>query len=263
MKAKTKGTWAITAVAVAVVAVFASCRPAAVEAAYPVERAKASFAGVVWSRVKGAFRGAAASAEAARLRREVASLAVLRNDLDYLEAENERLRKVLDYAARTRGRWMPAEVLSVGGGAAGGGRKIRVGKGSLAGVAEGAAVAVPEGLVGLVTYVTPHTAEVTLISDGGIKVACEIETASGARPRGIMVGGTEDVLVLKYLTNADKAAPRSRVVTSGLGGLFPKGLEVGTLLDVRKDETGLVREGEVLPSVDCSSLEDVFIRREE
>jgi rod shape-determining protein MreC len=51
-------------------------------------------------------------------------------------------------------------------------------------------------------------------------------------------------------------------VTSGLGGVFPKGLEIGTLLDVRRDEKGLAREGEVLPSVDFSMLEDVFIRRE-
>ena len=68
---------------------------------------------------------------------------------------------------------------------------------------------------------------------------------------------------LKYLTNVEKAVPRARVVTSGLGGVFPKGLEIGTLLDVRTDERGLVREGEVLPSVDYLSLEDVFIRREE
>ena len=263
MKAKTNGAWLTVASAAVIAFVFVSCRQAAVEAAYPVEKAKVGFFRGLATRISGAYRGAKASAESARLKREVAALAVLRSDLDSLEAENARLRKVLDYRNRMNGRWIPAEVLSFGGGASGSGKTIRVAKGSFSGISEGAIAAVPEGLVGLVTSVTPHTSEVTLVSDGKIKVSCEIETASGERPRGIIAGGTDDILILRYLTNADRIAPRARVVTSGLGGVFPKGLEIGTLLDVRTDERGLAREGEVQPSVDCSSLEDIFIRREE
>lgn len=263
MKRKRTGTFAIIAAATVVAVVFVSCRQVAVEAAYPIERARASFSRRAWTRIKGAFRGADAAVEAARLRREVAALAVLRNDIDSLEAENDRLRRTLDYAERTKSEWIAAEVLSRGGGAAGAGRRIRVSKGALAGVSEGAAVVVPDGLVGIVTGVTPHTAEITLISDSRVKVACEVEVSDGASPRGILVGGTDDILVLKYMSRTEKAAPRARVLTSGLGGVFPRGLEVGTLLNVRTDERGLVCEGEVLPSVDCSSLEDVFIRREE
>lgn len=262
MKAKTNGAWIIVALAAVVALVFVSCRPAAAEAAYPIEKAKVGLLRRICARVSGAMRGSKASVEAVRLKREIASLAVLRSDLDALEAENARLRKALEYAESTSWQWIPAEVLSRGGGAAGAGKTVRVGKGSFSGVVEGAVAAVPDGVVGLVTSVTPHTSEVTLISDGKIKVACEIETAAGERPRGIIAGGTDDILILRYLTNADKIAPRARVVTSGLGGVFPKGLEIGTLLDVRTDERGLAREGEVLPSVDCSSLEDIFIRRE-
>ena len=263
MKPKTKGAFTVVALATLVAIVFVSCRPAAVEAAYPIEKAKVGLFRRVWSRIEGAAKGAKASAEAARLRQEVASLAILRSDLESLEVENARLRQILGYSEKVGSDWIPAEVLSRNGGAAGVGRKLRVGKGSFAGVCEGAIVVVPEGLAGLVTAVTPHTCEVTLLLDGLVKVACEIETASGDRPRGIIAGGSDDILRLKYLTNADKAVPRARVVTSGLGGVFPKGLEIGTLLDVRTDEKGLVREGEVLPSVDYLSLEDVFIRREE
>lgn len=262
MKKKTNAAWIIIALAMVVAFVFVACRPAAVEAAYPVEKARLSIARNVRTRITGAFRGARAAAEVARLRQEVASLAILRSDLDRLEEENARLRETLDYAERMRGEWIPAEVLSSGGGASSIGSRIRVARGSLSGVVDGAVVAVPEGLVGLVTSVTPHTAEITLISDGQVKVSCEIETSSVEKPRGIISGGTDEILILKYLTNADKIAPRARVVTSGLGGVFPKGLEIGTLLDVRTDEKGLARECEVLPSVDCSSLEDVFIRRE-
>lgn len=262
MKAKTSTTLISVVSAALIALVFVSCRPAAAEAAYPVEKAKASIFRRAWVRISGAFNGAKAAAEVVRLQQEIDSLAILRSDLDRLEEENTRLRKVLDYAERIGGEWIPAEVLSFSGGASGIGRRIRVGRGSLSGIVEGAVAAVPEGLVGLVTSVTPHTAEVTLVSDGQIKIACEIETASREKPRGIIAGGTDDILIIKYLTNADKVAPRARVVTSGLGGVFPKGLEIGTLLDVQTDEKGLAREGEVLPSVDCSSLEDIFIRRE-
>lgn len=259
MKKKTTGTRAIVASAAVVAVSFFFFRPAAVEAVYPVERAKEVWARRVWTRVAGFFRGAAAAAENVRLRREVAALSLLRGDLERLEADNARLRKALGYVAREPGRWVAAAVLSEGG-AAVGRYTVRVDKGGLAGVREGAIVAVPDGLVGRVASVTPHTAEISLLCDRRVRVACEIEQAGGAR--GILCGGTEDLLALRHLTRADRAAPRARVVTSGLGGVFPKGLEIGTLHSVRKDENGLAREGEVLPSVDFSTLEDVFIRRE-
>jgi rod shape-determining protein MreC len=128
-------------------------------------------------------------------------------------------------------------------------------------VVEGSVAVSPEGLVGRVNSVTPHTCEISLITDMSVKVACEIETIDPVRPRGILLGGDEDALRLGYLRNAQEVPARSRVLTSGLGGVFPKGLTVGTLLDVRKDDNGLACEGEVQPAVDFSTLEDVFIRR--
>ena len=147
---------------------------------------------------------------------------------------------------------MAAGVLSTRGGAVSAHETLRVDKGSLSGVKVGAVVSVPSGLVGRVTDVTLHTAEVTLLTDPRIKVACQIETGEANPPRGILSGGSEELLVLRHLVRAENVPPRSRVVTSGLGGVFPRGPEVGTYLS----------DGEVLPSVDYSSLEDVFIRRE-
>ena len=268
MKSKTTSTLAIAAFAAAVVLVLVCCRSAAVEAVYPVERANVSFAGRVWRFVRGAWRGAAASAEAARLKRELAALAVLRSDFDRLAAENDRLRKALGLTARRPVNWLAASVLSREGGAAGARRTIRADRGSLDGVKKGAAVVVPDGLVGLVTAVTPHTAQITLLTDPSVKASCELEVAPSqgapAAPlRGVISGGTDEMLVMRYLSSPGRAALRARVVTSGLGGVFPKGLEIGTLLDFREDETGLVRECEVMPSVDYLSLEEVFIRRED
>ena len=261
MKFKTTGTTAIIILAVIGAVLAVSLRSLSVEAAYPVERAKQTFSRRICSRVSGMFRGAAASAENVRLKREIAELALLRGELEKVEAENVRLREALGYLRKSRGNWLAAGVLSRGGGAAAAHDTLRVDKGSLDGVVEGAVVVAPEGLIGKVNSVTPHTSEIALITDASVKVACEIETIDPVRPRGILLGGGEEALHLGYLRNAQEVPACSRVLTSGLGGVFPKGLVVGTLLEVRKDGKGLACEGEVQPAVDFSMLEDVFIRR--
>jgi len=251
----------MVAIALAVIAsvgvVF--CRSVAVEAAYPIEHAKDMFCRKVWARIAGAYRGSKASAENVRLRREIASLAMVRGDAERMEAENARLRKLLEYSQARPSEWVVAAVLSEGG-SQGVGRTIRVDKGSLAGITQGASVVVPEGLVGLVTAVTPSTSEITLLTDSSVKVSCAVERDGMKRVLGILSGGDDERLVLRHLTDCRGLAPRSRVVTSGLGGVFPRGLEIGALLSVTNVAT--LAEGEVLPSVDFSALEDVFIRRE-
>ena len=261
MKARTTGTYLLLVLAAAGTIVLFASRSACSEAVYPVERAKRSFSVRVWSRVVGFFRGAAAQAENVRLRREVASLALVRGDCERLEAENARLRGLLGYSGRQSGEWLAAPVLSSGGAAAGAPNMVRVGKGSLDGVVEGAVVVVPEGLVGRVTAVSPHVAEVTLVTDRSIKVACMVETGSDRRLSGILSGGSEDLLELRHLSGAAEAPPRARVLTSGRGGVFPAGIEVGTLLGIHSDGEGFSSEGEVQSRVDFATLEDVFIRR--
>ena len=216
------------------------------EAVYPIER------------LKSLVRGSVQDSEIARLRREVAKHAMFREECLRLRAENAALRESLDYKARATGVWEPAEVLSSGGGAAAVCETIRVGRGSLSGVRKGAAVAVPKGLVGRVARVSPHTAEVALLTDPSVRVSCRIETGERGMAHGILMGGDSDRLLLGHLSDAEALRPQAKVVTSGLGGVFPKGIEIGTLLLVTNGVRGI--EGEVLPSVDYSALEDVFIR---
>ena len=223
--------------------------PVASEIVYPVERAVRF------------LRGVSADAENARLRREIAGLSLLRGDLERLQAENARLRKALGYRAGRFEDWISAEVLSSAGGASVTHRSIRVDRGSLDGVKNGAVVAVPEGLVGRVLCVSPHTAEVALLTDPSVKVSCEVVGSGAKGAYGILSGGGADGLLNRYLDSANGVRPQARVLTSGLGGVFPRGLEVGTLLMVTNGVHGV--EGEVLPRVDCSMLEGVFIRRDQ
>ena len=115
--------------------------------------------------------------------------------------------------------------------------------------------------VGRVTSVSPHTAEVALLSDASVRVSCEVVSDAGGRAHGILSGGGPDGLQLRHLSSAAHLRPQARVMTSGLGGVVPRGLAVGTLLQVTNDVRGV--EGEVRPCVDFSTLEDVFIRRDQ
>ena len=101
MNVRTTGALISVALGCVLALFFVFSRSAAVEAAYPIERAKSLFVRCVWARVAGAWRGSAAQAENLRLRRELAAVSLLGGDLERLEAENVRLRKALGYASRT------------------------------------------------------------------------------------------------------------------------------------------------------------------
>ena len=260
MKAGRLGIILTGVVTVGALALVVLCPSVVGEAVYPAERAVSLLDRSVWSRVTGLFSGASAAAENVRLKREVQALSLLRGDCERLRAENARLRRVLDFRAKAPETWIPAAVLSAAGGAAATRRVIRIDKGSLAGVKENAVVVVPEGLVGRIASVSPHAAEVLLITDSAVKVACQVRTAAGEFVPGILAGDGTGRLVLEHVQSSTRLPDRSAVRTSGLGGIFPKGIGVGTLLVTNGVR---VESGEVIPSVDFSTLEDVFIRRDQ
>lgn len=261
MKAKTNGAVAVVALAMIGSLVFAFFRPVAAEAVYPVEKAGRGVSRGVSTFFTGLWHGVRAQAENGRLKSRVRALEMECAELRRLEGVNERLAAALNYTKTTPGRWLAAGVLSVGGGAAGAGRTVRVDRGSSSGVKAGAVVAAPAGLVGRVVAVTPHTSDVRLIADAALKVSCTVEGAPGVM--GVLSGGSTDLLVLKHLNATARVAPGARVLTSGRGGVFPGGIPVGTLLSCEASAGGPAKEGEVRPAVDFSTLEDVFIRHEE
>ena len=69
---------------------------------------------------------------------------------------------------------------------------------------------------------------------------------------------------IRHLQQRPDLPPRAKITTSGLGGVFPRGLVVGFLLDGQSaDDTRLEREGDVISAVNFPALESVFIRRED
>jgi rod shape-determining protein MreC len=252
----------------------AAVRDFAHEAVYPYANACLWFKRTVGVRAQALFSRTHHAARNAMLERDVARLQVALAEAEAWEAEAVRLRALLEFSSPVAGRWLAAPVISRGGTSAVW-QSVRLGKGSLHGICKGAAVMVPEGVVGRVTDVSLHTCEVMLITDPNSRVACELDAPSeGAGVvRGILYGGgaspasdpkltllyVVDPLRLRYLAREYEPAPRTRVVTSGLGQVFPKGLTVGYLLESKLDPNHLSREGSVLPAVDMASLDTVFV----
>lgn len=244
------------------------------EALYPYENAKVWFERTVWVRVKALSSRARHASRNAMLERDVARLQIAAAAAETLEAEVSRLRSLLEFTPPVACRWLAAPVLSRGGTAAVW-QSVRVAKGSLHGIRKGDPVVVPDGIVGRVTDVSAHTSEVMLVTDPNSRVACELETPGEGVGvvRGILYGGGShtaadpkltllyvvDPLRLRYLARVFEPAPRTRVVTSGLGQTFPKGLTVGYVLESRLEPNGLSREASVMPAVDMVAVDEVFI----
>lgn len=266
-KAQKRTTGWITALAVVLVVLFAFSRASVVEAVYPFERLKDVWSRQVWLRLRGAVRGAAAEAENRALRRANGELQLVRDENAALVRENASLRQALGFVRRTPGRWQGANVLSRGGGAAARSETIRIDAGSGDGVAVGAAVVVPEGLAGLVTSVTPHTAEVTLLTNPSVMVDCELVTGAANPPRAILVGAGRGnrpgLRHLRHFEGCAESVDGVRVVTTGQGGVFPRGLVIGTVRSVYRDEQGVARDGVLDSAVAFDSIGEVFVRREE
>ncbi len=244
------------------------------EAVYPFENGAAWLRRRVGAPVAGVF----SRADLAARNRELAeAVDRLRLDVDRLETvadENRQLRAALGFPPPPGHRIVACPVLSQGG-STGWQRQIRIGRGRLAGLQAGDPVLVADGLVGRIENVTPHTADVLLLADVNSRVACELDPppAGTVAVRGVLCGGggrtagegelqllyVLDPLRLRFLKRDVEVAPQTRVVTSGLGGVFPRGLRVGYVLETATDPAGLYREAAVMPAADLGNLQTVFV----
>ena len=135
-------------------------------------------------------------------------------------------------------------------------KTLLVDKGEREGVSKNMAVVVSEGVVGRVIEVSANTAKVLLVTDPNSAVDVIIQRS---RAQGIMEGKVDEFGILKYVQKSDDVQVGDKVITSGLGGIFPKGLMIGTVTKVERKRPGVFQYVEVIPTVDFSRLEEVLI----
>ena len=150
---------------------------------------------------------------------------------DALEAENTRLRALMDSTSKVADRVLISEILNVD--LDPNRHRIALDKGLRHGAFKGQALLDAQGIVGQITHVGPLNAEAILISDPDHAVPVEI-LRNGLRT--IAVGtGNINVISLPFLPNNADIKLGDRLVTSGMGGTFPRGYPVGMVSDVTFD----------------------------
>jgi rod shape-determining protein MreC len=222
------------------------------EAIYPFQLAVTGTAAEVTKVWNGYLNLVGARAEADGLRARVRSLEGDLTRVAEIEAANRRLRRLLRFRRTLETPVVAARVISWD---AGGDRTVTLDKGERDGVVKGAAVIVPEGIVGHVFRTSAHSARVLLISDRNSGIDAVVQRS---RVRGI-VQGREDGCELKYIKRGADVEIGDSVVTSGLDKIFPKGVLIGDVVRVMRRERGLFQSIVVEPRVAFERLEEVLV----
>jgi len=170
------------------------------------------------------------------------------------QQENVRLRKLLHFEEKFNLQTAVARVIARD--VSTDFRLIRINRGESSGIRRNMAVVTDEGIVGRVWKTTGTTSDVVTIVDLLSEVDAIVERS---RARGIVEGLTDDSCQLKYALRTDDIQPGDILISSGLGGIFPKGVAVGTVSKVNRKPFGITQEVEVHPSVDFSKLEEVLV----
>lgn len=173
---------------------------------------------------------AAIQAENARLTEENTKLREWYQAALLLEAENKSLRELMNVKIEPQHTYITARVLSDGNSHFA--KSMLVSAGQLDGVKKGQAVVAGDGLIGRVVEVGQSTARVLLITDINSRVPVLIQDS---RQHAIFAGQNEKHGALVHLPAESKVKQGARVVTSGIGGIFPVGLPVGVVTTVGEE----------------------------
>jgi rod shape-determining protein MreC len=111
-------------------------------------------------------------------------------------------------------------------------------------------------VVGLVSGTTPGAAKVMLMIDPQSRVDAYVERT---RARGTVRGAASPTCDLDYMLRQESIEEGDLLLTSGMGGTYPKGLRVGTIAKVDHKTSGLFLAAQVTPAVDFTRLDEVFV----
>ncbi|HLP76188.1 MAG TPA: rod shape-determining protein MreC [Candidatus Paceibacterota bacterium] len=139
-------------------------------------------------------------------------------------------------------------------------RTVQIDCGSRDGMRTNLTVLTTEGLVGRISSVTFDRSQVVLVGDPNCKVSAQIENDNGDMGVIGSSGPFDGSLVeLSYLSRNANLKPGQNVISSGLGGIFPKGIPIGKIVDSRAVEYGLYVEARVKLAADLSALDEVWV----
>jgi rod shape-determining protein MreC len=187
------------------------------------------------------------------------SLLVENFELREVQRENEQMRSMLRFAqARPgldlRGAQIVAQVI---------GQEsnnfleyIMLDLGASHGIGVGMAVVTDQGLVGRISSVTDATSKVLLITDPSSAVNAILQSS---RLNGVLRGYPGGDLTMDYIPQGEVFSVGEVVLTSGIGGRFPRGIPIGQVIEIRQRDIDVFQQAVVRPTVDFPRLELVMV----
>ena len=188
------------------------------------------------------------------LRRENARLRMENAGLQESVAENQRLRKFMGLKSSLENPSLVAQVIGLD--ASGIYRTVFINRGRDDGIIPNMPVVVADGVVGKVVRASSNMAQVALLTDPMLSIDARVDTT---RDRGVVAGSPNNACVMKYISRKASVSNGDKVITSGLDGIFPKGLSIGVIESVQPGPQGLFLEAQVQPTADLNELEEVLV----
>lgn len=188
------------------------------------------------------------------LKRSLNQAVEMNSQWSEVELANRRLRSLLSFQTTTTKRVIAAEV--IGKDPSAWFKTIIIDKGRADGLEQGFPVVIAQGIAGQIVETAAHYAKVMLIIDRNSAVDALVQRS---RARGMIKGTSEDQCRFVYVLQKHDVQIGDTVVASGLDGVYPKGLRIGWVSDVKKREAEIFQEITVTPFVDFEKLEEVLI----
>lgn len=189
-----------------------------------------------------------------RLKKEIQILKEDNNKINEAVLANKRLRELLAFKESVQTSMIPAQVISKD--ATNWFKMVMIDKGRDNGIVKNMPVVTHGGIVGRVIEVFANYSKVQLIIDYNSAVDVLVQRS---RDGGVVGGIFKNRCEMRFLDRRAKIEVGDIIISSGLDGIFPKGLVVGKVVEIRKKNYGLFQEVEIMPSVDFSRLEEVLI----
>jgi len=174
--------------------------------------------------------------------------------LEEAARENERLRGLLSFPKKPS--YKTTAALLIGKDSSNWTKTVLLNKGTSGGIKEGLVVTSGANLVGRIIEVAPFTSKASLLIDFNSKIPAKIRHN---REEGIVFGDFyrgKNICKMKYLQEVEIG---DEIISSGLAGVYPKGLLIGKVIAVKEEKNRLYKVAEIQPAVDFSTLEEVLI----
>lgn len=188
-----------------------------------------------------------------QLQAEIRDLTLRLETLQQAQKENARLQQVLGLSANLPYRSITAKV--VGRTPDFMSKTVYIDRGSAAGIAADDPVLSSSGVVGRVVFVSRYHSQIQLITNSDASTGVMVERT---RSPGVLKGSGDSLLNLDYISNTEQINAGDLVTSSGLDGIYPKGLPVGKVAESHKGNS-VFRSIKVEPTADLIHLEEVLV----